>query len=174
LGFHLSESQLKEYQGVIDANLSLYDNLAFLPDNLPVVKYSRTPGYIPDFKDNKLNAWYIRCEVKGESQGKLAGKKVVLKDNICLAGVKMMNGCEILEGYTPEIDATIVTRLLGAGATIIGKANCENLCISGGSFTGAKGPVHNPHKYGYQAGGSSCGTAALVGSGEVEMGIGGD
>jgi amidase len=74
----------------------------------------------------------------------------------------------------PDVDATIVTRILDAGGTIAGKAHCEYFCLSGGSHTSAAGPVHNPYKIGYSAGGSSSGCAALVGSGEIEMAIGGD
>ena len=99
---------------------------------------------------------------------------MALKDNVCLAGVPMMNGASTLKGYTPDIDATLVTRLLDAGATIVGKAHCEYFCLSGGSHTNATGPVHNPHKHGYSAGGSSSGSGALVGTGEVDMAIGGD
>ena len=91
-----------------------------------------------------------------------------------LAGVPMMNGASTLEGYTPEIDATIVTRILDAGGTILGKAHCEYFCLSGGSHTNATGPVHNPHKMGYSAGGSSSGSAVLVALGEADMAIGGD
>jgi Asp-tRNA(Asn)/Glu-tRNA(Gln) amidotransferase A subunit family amidase len=49
-----------------------------------------------------------------------------VKDNVCVAGVPMMNGSSTLEGYVPNLDATIITRLLDAGATIKGKAHCEN------------------------------------------------
>ena len=91
-----------------------------------------------------------------------------------LAGVPMMNGASTLEGYVPEIDATIVTRILDAGGTIVGKAHCEYFCVSGGSHTNATGPVHNPYKMGYSAGGSSSGSAVLVALGEVDMAIGGD
>ena len=76
-----------------------------------------------------------------------------------VAGVPMMNGCSILEGYVPEIDATVVQRILDAGGEIVGKVHCESYCISGGSHTGAKGPVHNPYKMGYAAGGSSAAVA---------------
>jgi amidase len=98
----------------------------------------------------------------------------VLKDTTCLAGVPMMNGTAVLEGYVPEFDATIVERILDAGGTIVGKAACENLCFSGGSHTNHIAPVHNPHKHGYSAGGSSSGSAALVASGKVDMAMGGD
>ena len=83
----------------------------------------------------------------------------MLKDNVCLAGVPMMNGASTLEGYVPDVDATVVTRILDAGGTIVGKAHCEYFCLSGGSHTSALGPVHNPYKIGYSAGGSSSGCA---------------
>lgn len=86
----------------------------------------------------------------------------------------MMNGASTLEGYVPDIDATIVQRMLDAGGTIVGKAHCEYFCLSGGSHTNATGPVHNPWKMGYMTGGSSSGSAALVANKEVEMAIGGD
>ena len=88
----------------------------------------------------------MKTEIRGAPRGPLTGRNVVIKDNVCLAGVPMMNGASTLKGYTPDIDATIVTRLLDAGATIIGKAHCEYFCLSGGSHTNATGPVHNPHR----------------------------
>src|SRR4029434_5411884 len=94
--------------------------------------------------------------------------------NVCLAGVPMMNGASTLEGYVPDVDATIVTRILDAGGTIVGKVHCEYFCFSGGSHTGAAGPVHNPRRMGYSAGGSSSGSAVVVAAGEVDMALGGD
>jgi amidase len=67
-----------------------------------------------------------------------------------------------------------VTRILEAGGIITGKAVCENLSTSAASYTAATGPVDNPWAKGYSAGGSSSGTANLVGKGEVDMGIGAD
>ena len=74
----------------------------------------------------------------------------------------MMNGSRLMEGYIPDVDATVVTRILDAGGRILGKAVCENMCLSGGSFTSASGPVLNPHDKTRMAGGSSSGSAALV------------
>ena len=112
--------------------------------------------------------------MKGAARGKLKGKTVALKDNIMLAGVPMMNGSATLEGYVPDFDATVVTRILDAGGEIVGKAHCEFFCMSGGSHTNAVGAVHNPHKMGYSAGGSSSGSGVVVALGEVDMAIGGD
>ena len=99
---------------------------------------------------------------------------MAIKDNVCVAGVPMTNGASTLEGYVPDIDATIVTRILDAGGTIVGKTVCEYFCFSGGSHTSSTGPVHNPRKMGYSAGGSSSGSGAVVAAGEVPMAIGGD
>ena len=74
----------------------------------------------------------------------------------------MMNGSKLLEGYIPDIDATVVTRVLDEGGRILGKAVCENLCYSGGSFTSANGLVRNPFDPSRMAGGSSSGCAVLV------------
>ena len=174
LHLSMSQGEVAEYLEVLEGTFQAYDRVNELPDYLPPVRYPRTPGYRPGANENPLNAWAVKTEVRGAAHGPLSGKRVVLKDNICLAGVPMMNGASTLEGYAPDIDATVVTRILDAGGTIVGKAHCEYFCLSGGSHTSALGPVHNPYKYGYSAGGSSSGCGALVGAGEVEMAIGGD
>ena len=174
LGMSLSPERLEEFMALMGGSFAAYDIVEALPDYIPAVTYARTPGVFPSAAQNPYNAWYVKSEIKGAPGGKLAGKTVALKDNVCLAGVPMMNGASSLEGYMPNMDATIVTRLLDAGATIMGKAHCEYFCFSGGSHTGALGPVVNPHKAGYSAGGSSSGSAVLVASGEVDLAIGGD
>ncbi|MBK8765891.1 MAG: amidase [Burkholderiaceae bacterium] len=170
----MSDSEMLDYLREMEGSLQAYDRIDSLPDYLPKVKYPRTPGYRPSQADNPLNAWYVKTEVKGAASGPLEGRRIVLKDNICLAGVPMMNGASTLEGYVPDVDATLVQRILDAGGTIVGKSHCEYFCLSGGSHTNATGPVHNPWRMGYMTGGSSSGSGALVANGEVEMAIGGD
>ncbi len=174
LHMSMSDREVSEYLDVMEGTMQAYDRVAQLPDYLPPVRYPRTPGYRPGAAENKLNAWAVKSEVRGAAHGPLSGKLIVLKDNVCLAGVPMMNGSSTLEGYVPDVDATLVTRILDAGGTIVGKAHCEHFCLSGGSHTNSAGAVHNPYKFGHTTGGSSSGSAALVGSGEVEMAIGGD
>ena len=72
----------------------------------------------PDPADNPFNAWYVTTSITGSGEGPLAGKTVAVKDNTAVAGVPMMNGAGTMEGYTPLRDATVVSRLLAAGATI--------------------------------------------------------
>jgi amidase len=174
LGFHMSEAQLAEYQDGLAPSIEAYNAVDRMAQELPVVKYPRMPGYRPTAEENPHGAWYVKTTIEGARDGKLAGKTVAIKDNVCIAGVPMMNGASTLEGYVPDVDATIVTRILDEGGTILGKAVCEYFCFSGGSHTSASGPVHNPHRRGRSAGGSSSGSAALVAAGEVDLAIGGD
>ena len=74
----------------------------------------------------------------------------------------MMNGSRILEGYIPDVDATVVTRILDAGGRITGKAVCEEFCFTATSCTAATGHVVNPHDQTRMTLGSSSGSAALV------------
>src|SRR5215813_11959625 len=174
VGLHLSDGDVDSFIELMRPTIGAYNAVDAMPDNLPPVRYPRTPGYRPTGEENKHNAWYVKSRVEGAVTGKLKGKTIVLKDNVMLAGVPMMNGASTLEGYVPDVDATIVQRILDAGGTIVGKAHCEYFCLSGGSHTCAAGPVHNPYKMGYSAGGSSSGSAVLVALGEVDMAIGGD
>ena len=174
LGFNLSPEDIKSFQGLMAGYVDAYNAVDLMIDPLPEITYPRTIGVRPPVEENPLNAWYVKSTVQGAPEGKLKGKTVVLKDNVMLGGVPMMNGSSTLEGYVPNVDATIVTRMLDAGATIVGKAHCECFCMSGGSHTSAQGAVCNPHDPTRSAGGSSSGSAALVSKGEVDMAIGGD
>ena len=174
MGLSLTDGDIASFIALMQPSVEAYNIVDRLPDHLPLVKYPRTPGARPSPEENERNAWYYKTRVEGASQGKLKGKTVVLKDNVMLAGVPMMNGASTLEGYVPEVDATVVARILDAGGTILGKAHCEYFCASGGSHTNSTGPVHNPYRMGYSAGGSSSGCAVLVALGEADMAIGGD
>jgi amidase len=173
-GLSLSDEDVSSYRGLMVQFVDSYNVVATLADEVPAVKYPRSPGYRPSAEEDPHNAWYRRIELKGAPNGKLKGKKVAIKDNTMVAGIPMMNGSSTLEGFVPDFDATIVTRLLDAGAEIIGKAHCESFCISGGSHTNSTGLTHNPHKMGYSAGGSSSGSGVIVSLGQADMATGGD
>lgn len=174
LGLNLSEADGRSFHGLMQGQLDAYDVVDGMAAPHPQVKYPRIAGIRPEPGDNPFNAWAVKAPIKGASTGKLKGKRVAIKDNVCVAGVQMMNGSSILREYTPEIDATIVTRMLDEGAEILGKAVCEYYCASGGSHTSANGAVENPLVPGHNAGGSSSGSTALVMAGEVDMATGGD
>jgi amidase len=173
-GMTLTTDDAASFQGLMAGSIASYARLDELVEPKLPVKYPRSPGYRPPPQENPYNAWYWKTEIKGASTGVLAGKRIAIKDCFCVAGVPMMNGSRVLEGYVPDVDATIVTRVLDAGGVVAGKSACEDLCFSAGSHTCATGFIRNPHNPKHSAGGSSGGSAALVASGEVEMAIGGD
>ncbi len=174
LNLRLTMADLESFRRLMEPTIAAYSRLDELVEPMPAVKYARTVGYRPESGENPLGAWYWRCDVKGASEGPLKGKTFAIKDNIAVAGIPMMDGTKVLEGYMPLADATVVTRILDAGGTILGKSVCESLCMSGGSHTSDTGPVRNPHDRTRSTGGSSSGSGALVAAGEVDMAIGGD
>jgi len=173
-GLDMTTDDLGSFRTLMDGVLASYRRLDQFTEPTLSVKYPRDAGHRPSASENRLNAWYWKCSIKGATSGPLAGKKIAIKDNVCVAGIPMMNGSNVLEGFVPDVDATIVTRILDAGGEIVGKAVCEHLCFSGGSHTSDTGPVLNPHDPKRSAGGSSSGSAALVAGRECDMAIGGD
>lgn len=174
LGMTLSDSAAQTYHDLMQGLLDAYDAVEDMEAPLPAPAYPRENASRPSADDNPFGAWAARGTIKGKSGGPLDGKTVAIKDNTCVAGWPMQNGSTVLEGYVPEMDATIVTRLLDAGAEIAGTATCEYYCASGGSHTSALGVVENPVVPGHNAGGSSSGSAVLVAAGIVDMATGGD
>lgn len=128
----------------------------------------------PATKDNPLNAWSHRCNLKSSNptSGILQGRTIAIKDNISVGGLPTTLGT-LKEIHTDEkfpispIDAIVVSRILAAGAVIRGTSTCESFCASPLSFTSATGPVHHPLLHGYTSGGSSSGSCALVAANEI-------
>jgi amidase len=170
---NFDDAAMTSMQSLVTGALASYDIVDTLAQRARASAPER--AYItPDVADNPLNGWYVTAGITGAGGGPLAGKRVAIKDNVMVAGIPMMNGSSSLEGFVPVEDATVVTRILDAGGTVAGKAVCEDLCFSGGSHTGANGPVLNPWDTTRSTGGSSSGSAALVAAGAVDMAIGGD
>ncbi len=174
LGLDLSDDELTDYLEQMEAFSRAYVLVDEVPDPEPQVENRRVLWHRPTLTTNPYNAWSVKTSIREVHHGRLAGKTLAVKDSICVAGLPMINGASFLKGYTPDLDATVVTRALHAGAEILGKTNCEYLSFSGGSHTGANGPVINPHKAGYSAGGSSSGSAVAVASADTDMALGCD
>jgi amidase len=167
----LSAEDLSRARGLMEGAFASYRRMDQFVEPTLKVKYPRDAGYRPSAAENRLNAWYWKSSIKGAPSGGLVGKRIAVKDNVCVAGIPMMIGSNVMEGYVPDVDATVVTRILDAGGEIAGKSVCDPLCFSGISDTG---PVLNPHDARRSAGGSSSGSAALVVAGECDMALGAD
>ncbi|EME79579.1 uncharacterized protein MYCFIDRAFT_37737, partial [Pseudocercospora fijiensis CIRAD86] len=178
-GLSLKDSHIKDWSLLLASLGSTIDKVsnaedyALKPD---LNAYPRTNIRIPanDTESDK-GGWATLFEAKAAKPktSLLEGKTIALKDNIAFAGVRCTNGTAAIE-WTPQIDATVATRILDAGGLVTGKAACENACMEGVSETSCTGKVHNPYADGYSCGGSSSGSGRLVGSGAVDMALGGD
>ncbi len=174
LGLDFDDSEVETYRALVEGNLGAFVALDEMAEEATTIRYPRGRVVRPEPEDNPHGAWYVKARIDGAAEGKLAGKTIAVKDNVCLADVPLANGTSILEGYVPSTDAVIVERMLDAGGTIVGKTVCEMYCFSGGSHTSATGPVRNPHAPDFSAGGSSSGSGVVVATGEVDMAIGCD
>lgn len=184
LGLTIKAEESADYQRLLAAVHDCATRIDGLPDYQPVPdakKYPRENIHLPTAEEQRFgHAWAYRFLIRGDDSARdsslvsLKGRTVCIKDCIAVAGVPQFYGTDAFPPWTPSTDATVVTRVLDAGADIHGTATCEHFCNSTASFTSAQGTIENPYKEGYSTGGSTSGGAALVGSGLIDIALGTD
>jgi amidase len=179
LGIRLGAEEASLYRKYLVEQLKEFDTFVqtrVKEPKPPMLSAAREPGYQPSLEEDPLNAWRWKCRIEGAADGLLSGKTVSYKDHIAVAGMPMSFGAFALDGFIPDFDATVVTRVLQEGGTVIGKHVMNGL--SGGFGTGGGigdyGRPLNPHNPEHVTGGSSSGSAAAVAAGEVDISFGGD
>ncbi len=104
------------------------------------------------------------------------GIPYVAKDNFSTKDIETTGSSNILNGYIPLFDATVIKYLNEAGAILIAKATLDELAMGGTGTSGHKGITYNPYdkNHEYMIGGSSCGSAVSVCAGIVPFALGSD
>lgn len=137
-------------------------------------------------KANKDNAFELILEQEAleyaasltepEEGNAFWGIPYVAKDNFSTKGIATTASSNILNGYKPLFDATVIERLKGKKAILIGKTALDELAMGGTGTTGHLGTTYNPWDPSHQRmiGGSSCGSAAAVATGIVPFALGSD
>ena len=110
----------------------------------------------------------------GAPQGALDGVPVIVKDNLCAAGMPAAWGNAELARRVVTADELPVARLRAAGAIILGKGNCPEFAVEGYTDNQTFGVTRNPFDPALTPGGSSGGVVAAVAAGLATCGIGTD
>ena len=137
-------------------------------------------------KANKDNAFEMLCEEEAiafakslgepEEDNLLWGIPYCSKDNFSTKGKETTASSNILVGYVPLFDATVIEKLNAKKAIMIGKTTLDELAMGGTGTAGHKGITYNPYdpSHKHMCGGSSCGSAAVVSAGIVPFALGSD
>ena len=122
----------------------------------------------------KVAANVDRRRAAGESLPKLAGLPIAVKDNLTTTDAPTTAGSKILEGWVPQYDATVVTKLRGELMPILGKTNLDEFAMGSSTEFSAYGPSRNPWDTDRIPGGSGGGSSSAVAGFTAPLAIGSD
>jgi len=123
--------------------------------------------------DAELEPYLNRLDDTALSELPLYGIPFAIKDNIDLAGVPTTAGCPAY-AYTPERSATVVEKLIRAGAIPVGKTNLDQFATGLVGTRSPYGVPRNPRAPDRVPGGSSSGSAVALAEGFVSFALGTD
>jgi aspartyl-tRNA(Asn)/glutamyl-tRNA(Gln) amidotransferase subunit A len=134
-------------------------------------------AYVSRASADELNAFLWVADEAPDApaaDAPLGGVPFAAKDLFCVRGVPSQAASRILDGYRPPYTATVVERIVAAGAPLLGKTNQDEFAMGSSNENSGYGPVNNPWDRARVPGGSSGGSAAAVAAGLVPWAIGTD
>jgi len=125
-------------------------------------------------KDALKKAEEIDIKIKNNTQGKLAGMVIGLKDVLAYKDHGLQASSKILNGFQSQFSGTAVQKLLNEDAIIIGRQNCDEFAMGSSNENSAFGPVRNFADPSRVPGGSSGASAVAVQANMCHASIGSD
>ncbi|WP_323610596.1 amidase family protein [Erysipelothrix enhydrae] len=125
-------------------------------------------------ENERLNAIVSFVDPNEITDGLISGWDIALKDNINMKDTLTTASCKLLSNHKSIYNAHVVHRLLDEGAVIVAKTSMDELGMGGTNLSAITGPVYNPYDISRISGGSSGGSAALVGAKAVRAALGSD
>jgi allophanate hydrolase len=140
-----------------------------------MVQHAETPPHAIGAEPAAPQAWISRFDypLRVAATGPLASLTFAAKDNIDTLGLHTTAACPVF-AYKPAVHATVVHKLLAAGASLVGKTNLDQFACGLNGTRSPYGVVPNAINPAYVSGGSSAGSAYVVATGQVDFSLGTD
>lgn len=137
---------------------------------------SKVQAYVDVWTDSAMERaeGLDKAIASGQPAPPLAGAPVAVKDVLCTKEGRTTCCSKMLANYRSPFDATVVTRLLEAGAIPMGKANMDEFAMGSSTENSAVQLTYNPWNLNHVPGGSSGGSAAAVAADECAFSLGSD
>ncbi|MFA6416345.1 MAG: Asp-tRNA(Asn)/Glu-tRNA(Gln) amidotransferase subunit GatA [Candidatus Paceibacterota bacterium] len=164
----------KAHEAIMRGDFSARDLTQAYLDKI-AIDNSKLNAYLEVFADALDQADEVDRRIKsGELTGPLAGISIAIKDNILIEGRICSSASKMLADYHATYDASTIKKLKKEGVIFLGRTNMDEFAMGGSTENSAYGPTCNPHDPTRVSGGSSGGSAAVVGGDLALCALGSD
>ena len=166
----LSKSLKKTLQSLDQKHISIRE---LSQEYIKKIKEKSNLNIFIHFEEQKILDQVTELE-KDNSNKKLKGIPLAIKDLFCTKNMPTTAASKILENFNPTYESFVTQKLLDSGAIFVGKTNLDEFAMGLTTEFSAYGPTKNPWNLDYVPGGSSGGSAASVAANECLASLGSD